>query len=321
MASQQILQTGSQFAGYRIKQKLSCRYDGEREVYLAVDPEGNKVALIIFNLDSTRYRDFSSTSEKPEDFIPEIWMCTKIPRPIFTPVLATGIESMGGKRIAWMAKQYAEGKTLTQAIFERGCFTVAEATEIAIRIMEPLPEFCYSIGARPDSSGYIRNLTTDNIIVNYEDGVLKDIRIVGLSVAGGCYEGRFSEVPHYKVMPKVSLDVRFCAPEMFYNSKDHSTDEYSVGMIMLHMILGRKVFEYAFSAEHSEEFSRDILINPEAYWLWMWSNVPADVPPYVHRILSMVTQLNYLGRFTMDKFLDLIKKCKSFHLNQTFGLS
>lgn len=321
MASQQILQTDSQFAGYRIRQKLSCRYDGEREVYLAMDSEGKKVSLVIFNLDSARYRDFSSPTGKPEDFIPEIGICTKFPRPIFTPVLASGIEAVGGKEIAWMAKQYAEGKTLTQVIFERGCLPIAEATEIAIRVMEPLPEFCYIIGARPWSCGNIRNLTTDNIIVNYEDGVLKDIWIVGLSVTGDCYEGRFSDNPHYKVMPQVSLDVRFCSPEMFNDSEDHCTDEYSVGMIMLHMILGRKVFEYAFSNEHGEDFVGDILNSPETYWLWLWGNVPADIPPYVRRILSMATDLNVGRRLGMVKFLDLIKKCKSFHINQTFGLS
>ncbi|MDE6669627.1 MAG: hypothetical protein K2K26_08085, partial [Muribaculaceae bacterium] len=69
----QIFEENDSFAGLTVRQKLSRHHDGEREVYLASDAEGNNVVLTVFDLRSKRYTaDRTEVSKRQPDFIEEV---------------------------------------------------------------------------------------------------------------------------------------------------------------------------------------------------------------------------------------------------------
>ena len=55
MKENAILKQKTEFAGYKVVGKLSSHHSGEREVYEALDSDGHKVALTVFDLKAPRY--------------------------------------------------------------------------------------------------------------------------------------------------------------------------------------------------------------------------------------------------------------------------
>ena len=67
-----MINNNTEFAGYKVVRKLSRHHDGEREVYLVTDSEGQNVALTVFNIKCWRYATDRSARKRHPDFIEEV---------------------------------------------------------------------------------------------------------------------------------------------------------------------------------------------------------------------------------------------------------
>uniref|UniRef100_UPI002636D30B hypothetical protein n=1 Tax=Bacteroides acidifaciens TaxID=85831 RepID=UPI002636D30B len=195
MERKQLLQHNSQFAGRMVVRKLSARHDGVREVYLTkctvvVDGETenapeNYGILTVFNLKSKRYEVDGSSRKRVPDFIEEVkFLRSRQSDKYFPTVIDCGIEKVGNRRLGWMLQPKIDANSLTNEIkLQRGlCMTDV------IKVMETLFSAVDEM-ARYTRGGGHYNITTDNILLDYDGDVLKDVYLIGLSDMGVSYHG------------------------------------------------------------------------------------------------------------------------------------
>ena len=210
---------------------MSTYHDGDREVYHAVDAGGQEVALIVYNLDCNLYYCEKVSRKRVPDFIEEINVSERLKNEAFPKVLGKGIEKVGRKRLVWMAKEYKDGNSLTNEIMMQGSLSIKDSIQIALKLTTALREL-----SEITNGGGHYNIRPENIIVDYDHDDLKGVYIVGMTNAGQSFHGK----PPFD---DEHLSNLYRAPETMKGIFNQMSDVYSIGMVMLTMMLGDKVLD------------------------------------------------------------------------------
>ncbi len=226
-----ILKQHTIFVGYNLIRKISNHHDGEREIYLVEDSEGDKVALVVYDL--SRDLDCKEAKEKLEaNFNEEIKICSSLKNICFPKIIGFGIENIGNERIGWIAQKYIEGKCLSEIMAEnKDPIPLADTLGIVKQLTIALRELSEN---RKGGGHY--NICPDNITVDYDNDELKGVYIVGMSNAGMSIHGN----PPFK---DDHLSNLYRAPETLNGIYNQVSDVYSIGMLLLVMMLGCKVYD------------------------------------------------------------------------------
>lgn len=303
MERKQLLQNNSQFAGRKVVRKLSTRHDGEREVYLtkskavvdgkAEDAPENLGILTVFNLKSERYEVDGSSRKRVPDFIEEVkFLRSRQADKHFPKVIDCGIEKVGNRRLGWMLQQNINANSLTNEIKLQRGLCMSDVAKVMDALFSAVDEV-----ARYTRSGGHYNITTDNILLDYDGDELKGVFLIGLSDMGTSYHG---STPFSDEMQ----DNRFRAPETANGVYNHLTDIYALGIVMTMMISGdvaeeeNNIIGSRLSTFSSMEFRKRFLKRNR------------DKLSAAQRlILEKATDVNPSGRFqTVDRFRTFVNK-------------
>ena len=296
MEQKQLLKINSRFAGRVVVRKLSTRHDGVREVYLTKWQEGvsEKLGILtVFNLKSKRYEVDGASRKRVPDFIEEVKFLRNRQSDMYFPrVIDCGIERVGTVRLGWMLQQNIDANSLTKEIkLQRGlCMSdVAKVMDVLFSAVDEL--------ARYTRGGGHYNITTDNILLDYDGNDLKGVYLIGLSDMGTSYNGLapFIDGPR---------DTRFRAPETINGVFNSRTDIYALGMVLTMMISG--------------DVGEDEIDNTDS-WVSAFSPVEfrqqfmkrsRDTLSAAQRlILEKATDVNPNNRFqTVDRFRTFVNK-------------
>lgn len=192
MFTKSLINKSTEFAGYMVVRKLSRHHDGEREVYIATDEEGRKVALTVFDIKCRRYATDRSARKRQPDFIEEVRFykaCAAAAGYMdvvgLPKYLGCGIDTYSRHRYGWVAQEYIKGDSLDAEIRRQEVIPLKDALEIVKRV-----SFIVDAVARFTRGGGHYNITPDNIIVRYGGDELKDVRLVGFTNIGTSYSGK-----------------------------------------------------------------------------------------------------------------------------------
>lgn len=233
----QLLKNNSQFAGYKVVRKLSTRHDGEREVYLVKyqandgdeldDAQQSDGILTVFNLNAKRYKVDGTARKHVPDFIEEVkFLRSRKSGGCFPEVVDCGIGKSSKNRLGWMLQRYIDANTLTNEIRMQRGLCMSDAIKVMKTLFSAVEEI-----ARFTRGGGHYNITTDNILLDYDGNDLNGVYLIGLSDIGTSYYG---SIPFTEEV----TDNRFRAPETAKGIFSHLTDIYSLGIIMTMMITG-----------------------------------------------------------------------------------
>lgn len=312
MFKSSMINNNSEFAGYKIVGKLSQHHDGVREVYQAVDCDGRSVALTVFNIKSRRYAADRSTRKRQPDFIDEVRFYKECAAAAgqkevigLPKYLGCGIDTYSHYRYGWVAQEFIEGNSLDAEILRQGVISIKDAFEIVKRI-----SFIVDAAARFTHGGGHYNISTDNVIVRYEDNELKDVRLVGFTNIGTTYSGNSPIVDG-------EIDNRFRAPETYKHIYSYRSDIYSLGILLLLMLIGYpKVI-------HTEHYSIDIgagttdimEVSSLDFYKALWKNADKNLSKALRLVLRKATDISPTGRFaTVEKFNEFLAKIEKQEL-------
>lgn len=303
MERKQLLQNNSQFAGREVVRKLSTRHDGEREVYLTKskavvdgkteDALENLRILTVFNLKSKRYGVDGSSRKRVPDFIEEVkFLRSRQSDKHFPKVIDCGIEKVGNRRLGWMLQQNINANSLTNEIKLQRGLCMSDVAKVMDALFSAVDEL-----ARYTRGGGHYNITTDNILLDYDGDELKGVYLIGLSDMGSSYHG---STPFSDEMQ----DNRFRAPETANGVYNHLTDIYALGIVMTMMISGDSgeeednIIDSRFSVFSAMEFRKRFMKRNR------------DKLSAAQRlILEKATDVNPSSRFqTVDRFRTFVNK-------------
>ena len=292
----QLLKINSWFAGRVVVSKLSTRHDGVREVYLTKWQEGvsEKLGILtVFNLKSKRYEVDGASRKRVPDFIEEVkFLRNRQSDRYFPRVIDCGIERVGTVRLGWMLQHNIDANSLTKEIkLQRGlCMSdVVKVMDVLFSAVDELTRYT--------RGGGHYNITTDNILLDYDGNDLKGVYLIGLSDMGTSYNGLapFTDGPR---------DTRFRAPETINGVFNSRTDIYALGIVLTMMISG--------------DVGEDEIDNTDS-WVSAFSPVEfrqqfmkrsRDTLSAAQRlILEKATDVNPNNRFqTVDRFRTFVNK-------------
>ncbi len=292
MKNNPILQNNSQFAGYHVVGKLSTNHDGDREVYFAKDSANKAVVIVVYNLKSSRYLCKNVSRKCVPDFIEEVKICSTLKNKCFPKILNRGIDKVGNRRFGWIAQQFVDGKSLANEMQQRGKLSLADSIEITKQLATALRE----LSEHCNGGGHY-NIRPDNIIVNYDHNNLKGVYVVGMSIAGLSYHGN----PPFKDSHLSNL---YRAPETMKGIFKQSSDVYSIGMLMLTMLLGDKIFiqhSYACTLPNVELSNDENTKNHKWHEPTEWNKIVWDssneiISAAARIVLHRVTLVNSYNR-------------------------
>ncbi len=298
MKTNALLQNNTQFAGYTVVGKLSTHHDGEREVYLVRDADDEVAVLVVYDLDCDRYVCKNVSRRRTPDFIEEVKVCSDLKNQCFPGIIKRGIDKVGNKRYAWTVLRFVEGNCLDNEIRMRRAIPLSDTIRIAKQLTEALRELTDRTGG-----GSHYNLRPENIIVDYDNDVLKGVYVVGMTCAGMASHGNppFSDG---------HLSNLYRAPETASGVFNHTADVYSIGMLMLIMLLGDKVSDrYGYScisptAEgiNDEDTGNHKWHEPAEWNKIVWDCADESLSTAARLILRKVTAVSSSARLqTFDK--------------------
>lgn len=296
-----ILKGNDTFAGYTILERISSHHEGIREVYHVKDGEtGEDAVMTVFNLSEGRYSSEEANGKSVPDVIDEVRFFKENPNLDCTPkFLECGIDSYEERSYAWMTQEYVEGESLHSLIRRLGNVDLGDALTIVKRI----GRVCNSISRFTAGGGHY-NISTDNIIVRYEDGEIADVRVIGFSNIGTSYFGKSS-------IDINSLDKRFRAPETSKGIFNRKSDVHSLGRVMLAMLAGypRIIQTGKYTVDYGiGEINMDEVSMME-YYSAQWNKADECLSPALRLILRKATAISPRNRFNhMEKFLDFLSK-------------
>lgn len=306
MFTKSLINKSTEFAGYMVVRKLSRHHDGEREVYIATDEEGRKVALTVFDIKCRRYATDRSARKRQPDFIEEVRFYKACAAAAgYTEVmglpkyLGCGIDTYSRHRYGWVAQEYIEGDSLDAEIRRQEVIPLKDALEIVRRV-----SFIVDAVARFTRGGGHYNISPDNIIVRYEGDELKDVRLVDFTNIGTSYSGN-------SPIGEDDLDKRFRAPETHKGIHSHKSDIYSLGMVLLLMLTG---YPKVITTEH---YSIDLGcatvdmtdISSMDFYKALWKLGDKNLSNALRLVLRKATDISPTGRFaTIDKLNEFLQK-------------
>lgn len=306
MFTKSLINKSTEFAGYMVVRKLSRHHDGEREVYIATDEEGRKVALTVFDIKCRRYATDRSARKRQPDFIEEVRFYKACAAAAgyaevmgLPKYLGCGIDTYSRHRYGWVAQEYIEGDSLDAEIRRQEVIPLKDALEIVRRV-----SFIVDAVARFTHGGGHYNISPDNIIVRYEGDELKDVRLVGFTNIGTSYSGN-------SPIGEDDLDKRFRAPETHKGIHSHKSDIYSLGMVLLLMLTG---YPKVITTEHDSIdlgcATVDMTdISSMDFYKALWKLGDKNLSNALRLVLRKTTDISPTGRFaTIDKFNEFLQK-------------
>lgn len=306
MFKSSMINSNSEFAGYKIVGKLSQHHDGEREVYHAVDSEGRNVALTVFNIRCRRYATDRSARKRQPDFIEEVLFykeCTAAGDKDMTGLpkyLGCGIDTYRHHRYGWVAQEFIDGDSLDIEIRRQGTIPMKDAVEIVKRV-----SFIVDAAARFTHGGGHYNITTDNIIVRYEGNELVDVKLIGFTNIGTPYSGNSPIVEE-------DIDKRFRAPETHKCIYSNRSDIYSLGMILLLMLIGYPKGILTQCTDDSGTATIDLSdVSSMDFHKSLWEIANVYLSNSLRLILRKATDFSPMGRFAnIDKLNEFLGKAE-----------
>lgn len=301
-----MINNNTEFAGYKVVRKLSRHHDGEREVYVATDEEGRNVTLTVFDIKCRRYATDRSARKRKPDFIEEVRFYKACAAAAgyadvlgLPKYLGSGIDTYSHHRYGWVAQEFIDGDSLDAEIRRQGVIPLKDALEIVKRV-----SFIVDAVARFTRGGGHYNISADNIIVRYEGDELKDVRLVGFTNIGTSYSGS-------SPIGEDDLDKRFRAPETHKGIHTHKSDIYSLGMVLLLMLIG---YPKGITTEHDSidlgcatEDMTDI--SSMDFYKALWKLGDKNLSNALRLVLRKATDISPTGRFaTVDKFNEFLQK-------------
>ncbi|MDE6510619.1 MAG: hypothetical protein K2L00_00785 [Muribaculaceae bacterium] len=214
-----MLKTQDRMAGYTIGEKLSIRHDGEREVYAAVDAEGMRTVLTVFDLQSDRYSEARKEGKEGVGIIDEI-VFLKANQGLdgVAEFLDCGVEERGEKKYAWMAQRHVEAENLQTLIRTAGTLDAAEA----LGISRTVGKVAERAAVYTDGGGHY-NISTGNILVKREEGKPTEAYLIGFANLGESHHGSHR-------IDIEALDSQCMAPEATKGIFTHKSDVYALGV-------------------------------------------------------------------------------------------
>lgn len=303
MKTTQILKNSSHFVGYKVVGKMSTNHDGEREVYRVKDADGKDVALVVYNLKCPLYHCQRMSRKRVPDFIEEIKICSELKNKCFPKIISRGIEKVGTERFGWVAQEFINGNSLANEIEMLGCLSLTDTIAIAKQLTVALRELSEHRGG-----GGHYNIRPENVIVDYDKEELKDVYIVGMANAGMSFHGK----PPFK---DDNLSNLYRAPETIKGIFNQTSDVYSIGMLMLVMMLGKAMFDrmgkkYVFPTGEStidEGFKNHKWKEPLEWNKEIWDCANDFISTAARLVLQKVTATSTFTRIpTMQKLLTYI---------------
>lgn len=273
---------------------------------MVTNEEGRNVTLTVFDIKCRRYATDRSARKRQPDFIEEARFYKACAAAAgYTDVLGLpkylgcGIDTYSRHRYGWVAQEYIEGESLDAEIHRQGVIPLKDALEIVKRV-----SFIVDAVTRFTRGGGHYNISADNIIVRYEGDELKDVRLVGFTNIGTSYSGN-------SPIGEDDLDKRFRAPETHKGIHNHKSDIYSLGMVLLLMLIG---YPKGITNEHysmdlgcatvdmTDVFSMD-------FYKALWKLGDKNLSNALRLVLRKATDISPTGRFaTVDKFNEFLQK-------------
>ena len=177
METSPFFKPDTEFAGYKVVGKLSRHHDGVREVYEALNSEGDIVVLTVFDIESQRYSGRCDINTFQAEFIDEIRFYkahSSICRSVYTKGIAdyrdSGVCKYNGRNYAWVTQEAVDGECLDKIIRHHKTISELEVLEIFKRLASVI-----EATALFTNGGGHYNISTDNILVRYEQGKLADV--------------------------------------------------------------------------------------------------------------------------------------------------
>lgn len=304
MFKSSMLNNNSEFAGCTVVRKLSEHHDGEREVYLVKcqaivdggmeDKPENYGILTVFNLKSTRYDVDGSARKRVPDFIEEVrFLRSRKPGSNFPRIIDCGIEKVGSKKLGWIMQPNIVANSLTDEIrLQRGL-----CMDDVVKVMEALLNAVDEL-ARFTRGGGHYNISTNNILIDYDGDDLKKVYLIGLSDMGTAYHG-------FTPFPNEERDICFRSPETTNRVFSHLSDIYSLGMVMAMMISGVTKADFITSISATGSTS----LSPADFRQLFMKRVRGKLSAAQRLILEKATDVNPSGRFqTADRFRTFVSK-------------
>lgn len=298
-----MLQKNTPFAGYKVVRKLSTHHDGEREVYLVKDSDEKDVVLVVYNLKCPLYHCQRISRKRVPDFIEEIKICSDLKNKCFPKIIGRGIEKVGTNRFGWVAQKFIDGNSLANEIKMQRVLSLSDTIEIAKQLTVALREL-----SEHRSGGGHYNIRPENIIVDYDHDDLKGVYIVGMTNAGQSFHGK----PPFD---DEHLSNLYRAPETMNGIFNQMSDVYSVGMVMLMMMLGDKVFDNYGNGivfPNGDQMNDEDTLNhkwrdPLEWHKVVWGNADESLSTAARLVLQKVTATSSFTRIpTMQKLFTYI---------------
>lgn len=224
-----IIENGTRFAGFTVSRKMSTHHDGEREVYDAVNGDGCRVALTVYDTGTPRYAATDSVEATEPDFIDEVKFfksreMTETDQG-YPRYISCGFECHAGRRYAWMAQEFVGGELIDDMLARRQLFTTPQMLTVVKRVTDALGKIteCYTEG------GHF-NISASNIMVRMEGDEVADTRLIGFAHAGA--RG------HRPPSNDDGIDRRFRAPETLRGEFSPKADIYALAMVATVMLAG-----------------------------------------------------------------------------------
>lgn len=228
-----MLEDGCEYVGARILYKVSTDHDGVREVYHAVRlnsaGEERMIVLVVYNLEAQPYASMKTARKKFPDFITEVNFYRETVDSCYSCIPRyeiAGITRHGSRRLAWMQLVHAGITTLAEIIKRRGALPPGNAIGVAKGIAAILSEIkLYTKG------GGHYNIGPDTIRVRGEGLYFDSHVLAGFWNIGPAHKGDFK-------IEQSPLNRLFQAPEAAKGFVNFKSDIYSLGMVLLTMLMG-----------------------------------------------------------------------------------
>lgn len=212
-----ILMPQKKFDGYVVERlRESCGY---REVYDA-KYDDKPVVLTVYDVERTPPGLFSDVLLCGGKKMPrEAWVLSKVTGEQFPRMIASGMETVGGRELAFFGQEFFMAQTLADKPVDSITNNLEKMSELVKAVVE-LAQVC--------GGGHF-NICPQTVMVSGTCGDVKPmVRVAGLDHAGECSNGK----PWFDTG---TLNHCCRPPESFMGLFDSSADVYALGMVMAYM--------------------------------------------------------------------------------------
>lgn len=305
--NKQLLKDGCVFEGMRILHKASTSHDGMREVYYATRAnyagEEHLVVLVVYNLEAEPYASMKTARKKTPDFINEVNFYREIKDSCYSVIPRydyAGIARRGSRRLVWMQLVLTCTSSLTRIIQLEKALPPGNAIGVAKGIVPVLSEI-----KRYTKGGGHYNIGPDNIRVEGEGLYFDSHVLIGFGNIGPAHKGDFK-------IEQSPLNRLFQAPEVARGIASFKSDIYSLGMVLLTMLMGFPSEQELATVltDLDEEVTPEVeMLTPEQFRTLMMKRAETRLSSSLRLVMSKAVEPKPEDRFaSAEKFLTYFEK-------------